>query len=178
MDKVLDFAHKILKDHINKESICIDATMGNGNDTYFLASLAKKVYAFDIQEVAITKTKEKCLGLNNIVYILDSHENIKKYVSESVDGAIFNLGYLPGGDKTITTNFSSTINAIKATLDVLNKKGTIVIVVYPGCDSGLLESNNLLDFLPKLNQKEYEVLKYEFINQINMPPYLLIIERI
>ncbi len=37
----------------------MDATMGNGHDTLFLAKLAKQVYAFDIQEQALEKTQER-----------------------------------------------------------------------------------------------------------------------
>lgn len=178
MDKVLFFAHKIIKEHINSDSICIDATMGNGNDTLFLAQISKKVYAFDIQEVAINKTKELCKDYDNITYILDSHENINKYVNENVQAIIFNLGYLPGGNKEITTKASVVLKAIDVSLSKLDKNGVIVITLYPGCESGLKESKALEEYLNNLNQKEFEVVKYQFINQKNNPPYLLIIERI
>ena len=49
MKKPLELAHDFLAEIINKEDIVVDATMGNGYDTLFLARLAKQVYAFDIQ---------------------------------------------------------------------------------------------------------------------------------
>ena len=59
MDKVLAFSKKLLKEVIDKNSIVVDATAGNGNDTLFLAKTsAKKVYAFDIQQLAIENTKK------------------------------------------------------------------------------------------------------------------------
>lgn len=42
MDKVLAFSKKILKEVIDKNSIVVDATCGNGNDTLFLAQSAAK----------------------------------------------------------------------------------------------------------------------------------------
>ena len=53
------FVHKYLKTLISKDSIAVDMTTGNGNDTYFLCKLAKKVYGFDIQKEAIENTKNK-----------------------------------------------------------------------------------------------------------------------
>ena len=42
-------AHKTVQPYLSKHSISIDATMGNGHDTLFLAQHSLKVYAFDIQ---------------------------------------------------------------------------------------------------------------------------------
>ncbi len=79
--------------------------MGNGNDTVFLAKSSKKVYAFDIQEEAIAKTKAKLTGqgISNVELILDGHENLEQYVHTPLRAAIFNLGYLPSADKTVIT---------------------------------------------------------------------------
>ena len=38
MKKVLEFAHQLLADVLTKDDLCIDMTVGNGNDTIFLAS--------------------------------------------------------------------------------------------------------------------------------------------
>ncbi|MBF1708746.1 MAG: SAM-dependent methyltransferase, partial [Streptococcus sanguinis] len=50
MLRPLQMAHAFLAEVVTKEDIVVDATMGNGHDSLFLAQLAKKVYAFDIQE--------------------------------------------------------------------------------------------------------------------------------
>ena len=59
MKRPLEMAHDFLSEVVTKEDIVVDATMGNGHDTLFLAKLAKKVYAFDIQEQALEKTQER-----------------------------------------------------------------------------------------------------------------------
>lgn len=179
MEKVLSFAHNLLKQKLNSESVVIDATVGKGNDTFFLADFVKKVYAFDIQSDAILITKEKCKDFNNIEYILDSHENILNYVEAgSLDGVIFNLGYMPSKDHLVTTKVNSTIKAIKASMEALRVGGIIVIVVYPGHSEGYKESIEINNFLSNVDQKKWDVINYSFINQINNPPYLIALERL
>ena len=172
MDKVLAFSKKILKEVIDKNSIVVDATCGNGNDTLFLAqSAAKKVYAFDIQQQAIDSTL-KLLQTNNCLekceVILDSHSNFDNYISEPIKAVVFNLGYLPNADHTI---------AIDKFLTNLEINGRIVIVVYWGHENGKVEKEALLNHLTKLDQKEIEVLSYQFINQKNNAPFVLALEK-
>lgn len=175
--KVIEYAHYLLEQTLTCQDTAVDMTCGNGHDTVLLCEKAKKVYAFDIQEAAINKTKEKTKEFNNVVVIQDSHENILKYVSEA-KGVIFNLGYLPGGDKMITTQYATTIKALENVLSLLQVDGICVIVVYPGHGPGMLEAIELEKYVKELNQKEFDCLKYQFINQINYPPYLLAIRRI
>ena len=137
---------------------------------WLLFSLRKYTKNFDFEG----NLKE----FNNIEYILDGHENVLKYVPTKVKGIIFNLGYLPTGDKNITTMTETTISAIKDSLTLLTKKGVMAICLYPGHPEGKKESIEVLEFVKGLNQKEFEVLKYEFINQVNEPPFLICIEKI
>ena len=163
MDNVLIFSKKILKEKIDKNSIVVDATCGNGNDTLFLAKTsAKKVFAFDIQEQAIFNTRQ--LLLNNEVdskceLILDSHFNFDNYIKSKVRAVMFNLGYLPKGNHNITTTADTTVTTIEKFLKVLEIGGIIVIVVYWGHENGKIEKAALLDTLTALNQHNVEVLK-------------------
>lgn len=178
LDKVLEFQKIKIKEILTKEDIAVDATCGNGFDTLFLANLAKQVYAFDIQEEALNSTKEKLKDFDNVFFFKTSHENIKEYVREEIKVCMFNLGFLPKGDKSITTKANSTVIALKQTLDLLKKEGIITMVCYEGHPEGKKESRAIQKFLKTLNQKEFQVLKYEFINQTNCPPYLLVVEKI
>lgn len=178
MDKILEFQKKIIISKIQENDVCADLTCGRGNDTLFLARMCKKVYSFDIQEEAINSAKEKTKDLDNIVYILKGHEYVDSYINEPIGVAVYNLGYLPKGDHNITTHYEQIKISLDKVLQILRKKGVIIITCYPGHEEGLKESINLDEYLRKLNQKEYEVLRYEFINQINNPPYLYIIEKI
>ena len=181
MDKVLAFSKKLLKEVIDKNSIVVDATAGNGNDTLFLAKTsAKKVFAFDVQNQATTNTND-LLEKNNLAdkceVILDSHENFDKYIEENIQAVVFNLGYLPNADHTITTQAETTLNAIKKFITKLNIGGRIVIVVYWGRENGKVEKDALLKELSQLDQKEIEVLVYQFINQKNNAPFIIALEK-
>ena len=175
---VLSFVHELIEDHVDKDAVCIDATLGNGHDALKLAKYCKKVYAFDIQEQALSTSKVLFLehSVDNIEMILDSHENIKNYVTEEVRFVTFNLGYLPGSDKSIITRSESTKKAIIQCLDLLHKGGVIAITIYIGHPGGKEEAVELERYIELLDSKEYKVLKYQFINR-NNAPYTIIIEK-
>lgn len=178
MEKVLDFAKTIIKNKQGNKHIGVDATCGRGNDTLFLAEHFSQVFAFDIQDEAIKSTEALTKDYNNVKIIKDSNEFICTYVNQEIDAVMYNLGYLPKGDKKITTNASTTIKSIDNVLKNLAINGVITIICYPGHDEGMKESIALEKYLKGLNQKEYDVIKYDFINQINNPPYLLAIRKI
>lgn len=171
---MLEQAHAILSSLISSEDVVIDATMGNGHDTLFLASLAKEVYAFDIQEKALENTKEKVKDLPHVHLIHDSHENILNYVTD-FRGVIFNLGYLPQGDQHITTHHEVTIKTLNLLLPKLPKNGFIQIVVYPGHEEGMEEHHAIQHWLKELNIHQYQVIESHFLNETKRPPYLLMI---
>lgn len=181
--KVLEYAHLLVKERIHEGDIVIDATCGNGNDTAFLANLigdTGKVIGFDIQEQAIINTKNKLKESqleHRVECIKDSHENITLYVNQPLKAAMFNLGYLPGSDKKVTTMSDSTLKAIDSILKNLLVGGIITIILYLVHDEAL-EAKKVESYLAHLNQKEYSIIKYRFLNQVHLPPYLIAIEKV
>lgn len=175
---IVDFYINIFK---NENIVAVDMTLGNGNDLYKVAKnvdIKSKLYGFDISSVAIENSKKKLEEFDNISLIHDSHENILNYVDENINLAIYNLGYLPKGDKSITTESNVVLKSLKIVMDKLNINGIILITFYPGHKSGLKESIELESFLKEVNQKKFTILKFDFINQINNPPYTIAIERV
>jgi len=171
MKRIIPFVHQQLKAHLNPDSIAIDATMGNGFDTLFLAKHCKEVYAFDIQKAALNKTKDllKKETLNNVKLIHDSHEFMALHTVSNVDVVVFNLGYLPSHDKSITTKKESSLEAIQQSLTLLNTGGLLAITFYPGHKEGSEEIAFIMPYLKELSSKDYEVLRYEFINKTKSP---------
>ncbi|QBP18711.1 class I SAM-dependent methyltransferase [Acetilactobacillus jinshanensis] len=181
----LKYSHVLLKQVVQRGDNVIDATMGNGNDTAFLAKLVGdhgNVYAFDIQDQALQKTKQRLIKSNltkSVTLYHTGHQHILDTIGmTSISAAIFNLGYLPGGNKKIITRPTTTLSAIKQCLMILQKGGMIVLVLYYGHPGGKPEKNDVLQFASKLNQKQYTVLKYQFINQVNDPPILVAIQKL
>lgn len=184
INNTLSIAKDIINHIIKEGNIAIDATIGNGYDTVDLARLVGvrgKVYGFDIQKIAIENTKkllkQNNLLKDNVILINDSHENIDKYIKEPVDLVIYNLGYLPKGDKNIITSPKSTVISVSKSLELLKENGIIIIVSYIGHRGGLEEKNVLEERLKHLDQRKFNVLKSKFINQKNFPPILYVIEK-
>ncbi|OPJ56263.1 class I SAM-dependent methyltransferase [Alkalithermobacter paradoxus] len=177
-------SHEVIQKLVSKGDVVVDATVGNGNDTLFLAKLVGDnghVFGFDIQDKAIENTRQKLISedmLDNVTLIKDGHQNIDKYVKSGIKAVIFNLGYLPGGDHKIHTKPDNTITAIQKSLELVVSHGIVVLVIYYGGDSGFEEKDAVLDFLRELDQKKYSVLMYDFINNINCPPIVVCIEKL
>lgn len=183
LTKVTDLTKVLLQDAISEGDVVIDATMGNGNDTKYLAEKVCEsgfVYSFDVQEIAIKNTT-KLINKNNlqdrVKLILDGHQNISKYVSEPISCALFNLGYLPRADHSVITKPDTTIEAIKQCLDLLKPHGIVSLAVYTGHEGGELEGSAVLEFVSNLDQTYFNVLKSSFINQKNNPPHIIMIEK-
>jgi len=181
----LQFSHQLLKEIIQPGDHVIDATMGNGYDTTFLAEQVGEkgnVYAFDIQFQAISATLEKLSHQNltsRVTLIQNGHEHLGEYLgkSEKIQAAIFNLGYLPKSDKHIITQPETTIQALDALCPHLAKGGRILLVSYYGHEGGYEKLQRLEEYCQGLPQENFQVLTYRFINQKNQPPILFCIEK-
>lgn len=177
MKKIVEMAHDYLKEVLKKESISVDFTCGQGFDTLFLAQNSQQVFAYDIQKEAIDQTK-KILEenhCNNVVLLHKSHEYINEDVL-SFDAGIFNCGYLPHGEPTITTNGATIIQTLQKALALLTSKGRIVLVLYPGFVSGKEESEQVENYCIQLPSKQYDVGKIEMLNRKNCP-YIIVIDK-
>lgn len=180
----ISISRLILKDKIKAGDVVLDATLGNGLDTIYLAGLVSEsglVYGFDIQEQAIKKTEEKLVGpiRDRVRLIRDGHENIDKYFKPStLDAGIYNLGYLPKGDKSITTKLDTTIRSIDLLRTLLKPGGLCLISAYPGHEAGFYECIGLDSYLKNLNQRDFNVFRIDMLNQKNKPPVLFGFEKI
>mgnify|MGYP003461935024 FL=1 len=184
LERVLQYAQTLLKSAVHEGNVAVDATAGNGHDTLFLAQLVGDdgfVYAFDVQKQAVDATLHRLLdhALEHRALVLnDGHENVAKYVNKPVAGAIFNLGYLPGSDHEIITRPNTTIQALESLLKLLKVGGIIVLVIYHGHEGGKEERDEVIRFVSELPQKYIHVLRYEFLNQKNDPPFVIALEKV
>lgn len=183
--QITSWVHHFLEDHVQSGDICIDATMGNGNDTALLSRLVGEegmVIAFDIQQMALDNTKKKLQKdgcPENYKLVLDSHETMADYVKENTVSCItFNLGYLPGGDHAKATKEESSIRAIETGLTLLKKKGLMTVCIYSGGDSGFEEKDAVLAYLKSLDAKKYLVIVSEYANRPNNPPIPVLIVKL
>jgi Predicted S-adenosylmethionine-dependent methyltransferase involved in cell envelope biogenesis len=178
------FAHKILKEQLNHTSLVVDATVGNGFDSLFIAEILGrngKLFGFDIQKQAIDNTQAKLQDVQcQIQLFLQGHETIFQTLVEycrKIDAVVFNLGYLPYGQPEITTQTATTFSAIIQAFALLRVKGIIVIVAYRGHDTGKIEQNFLDEWLAKVADKQAYITKYEQFNTQNDAPLVYCIEK-
>ena len=184
LENILPFTHSLLRQALKSGGRALDATAGNGHDTLLLAQLVGetgRVWAFDVQPKALMQTQGRLKenGVDGRVALMhDSHENLLSYIDEPLDAAVFNFGWLPGGDKSCTTEAASSIHALTDTLGLLKEGGLAVAVLYPGHEAGRIEAEAIVRWAETLPQKAFAVLRYGFVNRRNAPPYLLAIEKL
>ena len=185
---ILTFAHALLESALKPGDIAVDCTMGNGKDTLLLASLVGErghVFAFDIQASAIENTR-RLLERNDISAVgvtltQAGHESLQEHISGETlarcKAAVFNLGYLPGGDKQICTAPHTTIAAIEALLAAIAPGGLIVLVVYPGHSQGGQEAAELPKYCESVPREVANVIVYRILNSPTQPPFVIALEK-
>jgi len=181
MIDLLELQKHFILTHLGEGDVAVDFTMGNGHDTEFLSRTVGEfghVFAFDIQEQALASTSDRLARSgcpDNCTLILDSHHNVKKYVDVPIKAGMFNLGYLPGSDKKITTMRSTTLPAIEAAISLMAPDAIILIAVYPGHPEGAEEGKLICDYLAGLSRYKLCATK---INILNSPtsPFSIVVE--
>lgn len=185
----------IVSSYINKGDFVMDCTMGNGNDTLSLARLTGAadgapdalVYALDVQDKALEKTSELLAenGIEdpeskNIHLVKDSHVNLAKYVEAACrqpSAIVFNLGFMPGQDKSILTSIDTTMQAVEAALDNIMEDGIVSVVTYCGHPEGREEHDKLIEYFTALPSKRYHVAFFDMINQKKTAPSVFFVTR-
>ena len=172
----LQIAHDYWKKLLISTDNVIDATCGNGKDSLFLANLVKKgrLFCYDIQKESIDKTtsflKENSINLEKVTFFNDSHETFSKIPHLSkIKLIIYNLGYLPGGDKTITTKKKSTLSSIKEALELIIPLGAISISIYSGHKEGAVEKTAIFKLLEALDKKKFIIATHQWETKNNAP---------
>jgi 16S rRNA C1402 N4-methylase RsmH len=144
----------------------VDATVGNGYDTLFLADRVGKngrVLGFDVQKMALNNASELIRfagNLDRVRLVLGCHSGLARALMgyPRVDAAMFNLGYLPRGDRRIVTRPSTTIPAIAALVERLAPNGRISIIAYRGHPEGPEEYQAVRDFLEQRTELDVREL--------------------
>ena len=180
--QITQWSAHFIEEQVKPGDFCIDATMGNGNDTLLLSRLcgeSGQVIAFDIQEQALNHTRErlqKAAAPENYTLLLESHSHMRQYARpETVSCIVFNLGYLPGGDHSKATKSNTSITAMEQGLFLLKKGGLLSLCIYSGGDSGFQERDDVLTWLKQLDSHKYLVIRSDYYNRPNNPPIPVLI---
>lgn len=173
---------------LGEGDLAIDATVGNGHDTVFLARCVGRdgtVLGFDVQESAIVAARnrlarEEALA-ERVTLVRGSHADLKRVLgalgeTRRPKAIMFNLGYLPGGNKSVTTRTDETISALRVAAELLAPGGLLTVVLYPGHPEGKREAEAVVEWGGSL-PKQFAVLSSRLLNRAESAPFLLVIER-
>lgn len=174
----------IINDIIQSGDTVVDATMGNGHDTLYLAQKVGpqgRVYAFDVQQAALESTRKRLeengCGDGRVQLILDSHTRMADYVIGQPKCVLFNLGWLPTGDHNVTTQVPSTLKAVQVAMEITQPGGMISVCIYPGHEEGTREKHALVEMLKHADIRRYNILWCDFINQREDSPKVVLIQK-
>lgn len=190
---VLSFAQKLTAERLTAGGRAIDATVGTGADTLFLAKLCGprgEVRGFDIQGAALALAEERLRAareaspgqLAPVTLLERSHAAMAEAVpgdwAGTVSAVMFNLGYLPTGDadKTIITEPDSSIAALEAALGLLRPGGIITAVLYPGHDGGDTEAAAVESWASAVPASVAQSIVYRQL-QRDTSPYCVALEK-
>ncbi|EKE08506.1 MAG: hypothetical protein ACD_17C00133G0004 [uncultured bacterium] len=171
----LELTKQYWKTLLHPSDLAIDATCGNGHDTLFLSELSS-VISLDIQEAAIRNTEALLAskGKKATLYRLNHADIDSLSLPHSPRLIVYNLGYLPGGDKSLTTLLGTTLISVEKAKTMLAEDGALSITCYPGHKEGAIEEKALCNWAEKLSYKEWRVCHHRWINRTNAPSILWI----
>ena len=175
-------AQQIISAHFASQDdlpLAIDATVGNGHDTLFLAKLGfNKVLGFDVQQGAIATTQAKLLaaGLDHVVLLHQGHEEMSRHLSIPANCFMFNFGYLPRGDKSITTSAQSSLAALSAASQATAANGIISLLCYPGHPVGRDETTAIQHWLSTLSD-DWQLAQHLSENANSTTPVLIVLRK-
>lgn len=177
-------SHQFMAAHIREGAFCIDATAGKGRDTLLLCRLvgeSGRVLALDIQADAVAQTTA-LLTAQGVAHrarvVQDCHSRLADYADpDSVDGIMFNFGWLPGGDHNTFSHADTSVAAVGAALNLLKVGGVMTLCLYYGRENGTAERDAVLDFLPTIDNRRFTVIRGDFANRTGDVPIPVLIIR-
>lgn len=168
----------------------VDATCGNGHDTLFLAQAMQgafpaapwQVLAFDVQEAALHATQAR-LAEQGLARHLSLHGQGHQTASQTLQEhmrlcvVMFNLGYLPGSDKTVTTRQHNTLQALSTLAARLVPGGLISLHTYGGHQGGKEEMEAVEAWCTALPFPAWRVARYACCNKQHNPETLFLAQK-
>lgn len=159
-------AHNRLRHHLATGDIALDATLGNGHDCLFLAGCVGQnghVFGFDLQQQAVQNTVQRLQQhqvLERVTLFQASHADMAEHIPSNFHGQIqvimFNLGYLPGADKSVITQSHSTLPAVTVGCELLAIDGVMTVMAYPGHAGGDDETRQLTAWCQGLDTRRFQ----------------------
>jgi SAM-dependent methyltransferase len=194
--RVVLWARQLVDEVVGPGDLVVDLTAGTGRDTLHLFQCVGprgRVLAFDIQEAALLQSAARLAAAGATVdfwtapstvgvvppgvhLIRDSHARLPCYLGEAPRAVVANLGYLPGGDRTVVTVTESTLLALSHALELLAAGGRMTVALYVGHPGGMEEAQRVEAMFRDLPPACWDVLRLQVISRPGSP-FLLVAEK-
>ncbi len=172
--------------------LLVDATAGNGHDSLFLLGAAPRnalLLAMDLQAQAVAATGDLLAahGFAHAARVLHTgHQHLADVLAglapedrqRPLMCVVFNLGWLPGGNKGLVTTPATSLTALEAALEALAPGGCISLHCYTGHEGGAEEATALEARLRSLPPRRWRVLALADANRERAAESLLLVERL
>ncbi len=186
LPSTLTLAHHLVEGVLHSGSLAVDATVGNGKDTLFLAravGVSGQVHGFDIQQEALDRAEER-LRAAGVAERVRLHRKGHQQMAETlppdwrgkVRAVMFNLGYLPGGNPTVITRTDTTLPALEQSLEWLAPGGILTVMLYTGHPGGKEEADRVLEVLKKLDARRFRTVCCQTLNR-RQAPFLIAVSK-
>lgn len=187
LPRMVDLARAMVANVLSPGDHVVDATVGNGRDTLWLAQQvgpSGRVLGLDLQREALQRTQERLVASgieDRVLLVRCGHERLDAILPEHGLMArpkvvMFNLGYLPGGDPSVVTRAETSLAAVRYALRRVVSGGLITVILYPGHREGHLESELILAWANELNENLASMIRCEVVSKTRSPaPWFLAI---
>lgn len=187
MARLTELAHDAVASVLGAGMQAIDATVGNGNDTLFLArqvGATGHVQGFDLQLAALDSAAARLRAggvADQVTLVHAGHETMLERLPAALRGRIraimFNLGYLPGSDKACITRATTTLQALDQGMVLLAPEGVLSVLAYRGHDGGTEEAEAVDQWLRGLDTARYDVHRHDSHDRRTSGPELSLVFR-
>lgn len=169
--------------------LLLDCTCGNGHDCLFLSQSLSGlpggetalVLALDIQQEALDIAADRCRACRpEPLFARCGHENLEEalelYAPKRVPGlAVYNLGFLPGSDRSIVTRPESTLESLRQAARLMPPGGLFCIHAYAGHPGGEEELQAVRRWCRDLPAKVWRAAEYALCNKTRNPESLFLV---
>lgn len=182
--RATELAHLLLRQTLKPGDWAIDATVGSGHDTVWLAQCvgtSGRIFGFDVQADALAATAQRVRDLTQVTLFHTGHEDLAAQLppeaKDRIAAVMFNLGFLPGASKAVATRAETTLAALDQAISHLAVGGQMTLVLYPGHAGGDEEAAAVRHYAQRL-PGAFAASHFARLNALKAAPELIVVERL
>ncbi|KAG5176274.1 putative rRNA methylase-domain-containing protein, partial [Tribonema minus] len=195
-----ELAHLLWKSAVSPGDIVIDCTAGKGYDSLVLARLLfpdsaldgeaaaaaqGQLVCIDVQESAVAQTQARLQqalppqAMQRISVLQQSFCELPPaceppIAERSVALVAYNLGFLPGSDKSVCSTVQDTLDSLNKASKLVKLGGAISVTCYPGHEEGAAEVAAVKEWGAGLATREWRVFEHSRLNSPEGVPLLVV----